>query len=84
MNGIEQRLARLEAIEEIKLLIAKFARGTDRNNDPAVTRATFTDDAVWESPQYGSYHGIEAIVAATSWGGMESSNGPASWPERAA
>lgn len=71
MTEFEQRLNRLEAVQDIKTLIARFARGTDRNNDPAVTRLVFSDDAVWESPQYGRYEGIEKIVEATSWGGRE-------------
>jgi hypothetical protein len=71
LDTLEKRIARLEAIEEIKTLIARFARGTDRHNDPAVTRQVFSDDAVWESSQYGRYEGLERIVDATSQGGRE-------------
>ncbi len=71
MTQLEQRIARLEAIDDIKTLIARFARGTDRHNDPDVTRLVFSEDAVWESPQYGRYDGLEKIVEATSWGGRE-------------
>src|SRR5690606_13518942 len=71
MTELEQRIDRLEAVQDIKTLIAKFSRGTDRHNDPAVTRMVFSDDAVWDSPQYGRYDGLEKIVEATSWGGKE-------------
>lgn len=69
MADLEHRIARLEAIESIKRVIARYARGADRNNDPAIMRPLFTEDAVWESKQYTRVEGREEIVETMSWGG---------------
>jgi len=50
----EDRIARLEDIEEIRQLTIRYAAGTDRRNDPRVMRELFSEDAVWGSDGFGA------------------------------
>ncbi len=60
--NIEERLARLEAIEEIKALKARYCALCDANYDPDGLAATFVPDGVWDGgPTFGRYEGREAI-----------------------
>ncbi|MBM3518297.1 MAG: hypothetical protein FJX56_10625, partial [Alphaproteobacteria bacterium] len=45
--ALEERITRLEDIEAIKRMLARYAQGADRNNDPNVLRELYTEDAVW-------------------------------------
>ena len=64
MSGdIETRLQRLEDIEVIKQLIARYAKAVDNNGDPALLRACFTEDGTWNCEGVGGWEGREAIVA---------------------
>ena len=56
------RLERLEAIEAIRDLKARYADVCDTGYDPVRMRPFFTDDAVWDGgPRFGRYEGIEAV-----------------------
>jgi ketosteroid isomerase-like protein len=56
------RLARLEAIEEIRVLKARYADVCDTGYDPVRMRPFFTQDAVWDGgPRFGRYEGIDAV-----------------------
>ena len=64
MTTLESRLARLEAIEEIRCLKARYADACDSGYDPDRMLAIFTADAVWDgSPRFGRHDGIDAICA---------------------
>jgi SnoaL-like domain len=63
---LEKRIARIEAVEAIGNLVAMYARGADRKNDPAVFRKLYDEDSVWEANGFGRFKGRDAIVAATS------------------
>jgi hypothetical protein len=59
----EDRIARLEDIEEIRRLTIRYAHGADRRNDPRVMRELFSEDAVWESDGFGVFRGRARILA---------------------
>ncbi len=58
---LEQRLDRLESIEAIKQLKARYCAGCDDDHNPDTLAALFEDDAVWEATSNGRYEGIAAI-----------------------
>lgn len=61
---IEQRLARLEAIEAIRSLRHRYARICDTGRDADRLRTIFTPDAVWDGGErFGVHRGIDAILA---------------------
>lgn len=61
--SLETRLAALEARSEIGDLVAKYARGADRQNDPAILGPLFADDATWSAEGFAALEGREAIAA---------------------
>lgn len=62
MSNIEQRLARLEAAEDIRRLKAKYAKICDNGYDPDQLVALFVDDSVWDGGEHFGYHaGKETI-----------------------
>jgi len=62
--ALEERITRLEDIEAIKRMLARYAQGADRNNDPNVLRELYTEDAVWEAEGFGRHEGLREI---TEW-----------------
>ena len=60
--GIEERLRRLEDIEAIQQLIARYAKAVDRNGDPALVAPLFTEDAVWHCEGIGHWETREGIL----------------------
>ena len=57
-----RRLARLEAIEDIRMLKARYADVCDSGYDPVRMRPFFTADAVWDGgPRFGRYEGVDAV-----------------------
>ena len=61
-GNIEKRLARLEDIEDIKQLIARYAKAADQNGDPVLMAACLTEDAVWNCKEVGGWTGRDAVV----------------------
>jgi hypothetical protein len=60
---IAERLQRLEDIEAIKQLIARYATAADHNADPAMMAPCFTEDAVWNCEGIGRWEGRDTIVS---------------------
>lgn len=61
-QDLEQRIARLEAIEDIKRLKVRYAKICDAGYSPDEAVKVFTDDAVWDGgEQLGRHEGVEAI-----------------------
>jgi hypothetical protein len=58
---LEQRVARLEAIEAIRQLKARYCAYCDDNYDPDGIAGLFTEDGVWDGESFGRYVGREAI-----------------------
>lgn len=61
-DDLAGRLARLESLEAIRDLIAGYARGADRNNDPAIMAPLFAPDATWAAKGFGPFKGRDAIA----------------------
>ena len=61
-EAVGTRLARLEAIEAIRELKARYADVCDTGYDPVRMRPFFTEDAVWDGgPRFGRYEGADAV-----------------------
>ncbi len=58
---IEQQVAWLVAREQIRDVIAAYARAGDANNDPDQMAMLLTPDAVWEAEGFGRFEGRDAI-----------------------
>jgi len=64
MESLEQKVQRLLDIEEVKNMIATYARGADRNNDPEIMGPLFSPDAMWECEGFGRHEGRDEIARA--------------------
>lgn len=61
-DELRRRLDRLEAIEDIRTLKARYAEVCDTGYDPVRMRPFFTADAVWDGGlRFGRFEGIEAV-----------------------
>ncbi len=59
---LEQQVARLAAIEDIKKLKAVYCGFCDADYDPDGLAALFVEDGVWDGgPEFGRHEGREAI-----------------------
>ena len=65
MPTLEERVQRLEDIEDIRKLKIRYAGLCDAHyDDPDGLAALFTDDAVWDGgSDFGVHHGKQAIRA---------------------
>ncbi len=63
MASLEERLARLEAIQAIKQLKARYCALCDHDYEPDGLAALFTPDAVWDGGPFGRHAGRAAIHA---------------------
>jgi SnoaL-like protein len=60
MSGLEERIERLEAAEELRALLATYASVVDNDKDVNRLRDLFTADAALENPT--RYEGRDAIL----------------------
>ena len=58
---LEQRLIRVESIEAIRTLKARYCDLCDEGYDADALCSLFTEDAVWDGGKLGFYEGIEKI-----------------------
>lgn len=65
------RLTRLEDIEAIRALVARYALGADRNNDPEILGPLFAKRAEWVCEGFGHYRGRDEIAAELARIGRE-------------
>jgi len=61
--SMEDRLTRLEARAEISDLVARYAHGADRKNDPAILGPLFAEDATWSAEGFAALEGRAAIAS---------------------
>ena len=69
--SLAERVGRLEDIEAIRALVATYALGADRNNDPAILGPLFADDGEWVCEGFGHYRGRSEIAAELARIGRE-------------
>lgn len=74
LAALERRITRLEDIEAIKQLKARYCEICDAGHDPERIVTVFTDDCVWEGPGIGRAEGhaelralFERFAAAMSY-----------------
>ena len=58
---LEQQVARLTAIEDIKQMKAQYCAYCDDGYDPEGIASLFVEDGIWDGGEFGRYEGIEAI-----------------------
>ena len=62
MAALAGRIERIEARAEIDDLVAQYALGADRRNDPAILGPLFSEDATWEAEGFAALDGRPAIA----------------------
>src|SRR5581483_9614760 len=62
-QALEQRIARLEAIEEIKRLKARYCAYCDDGYDPDGIAGLFTEAGIWDGESFGRHVGRAEIRA---------------------
>lgn len=62
-ESIGRRLQRMEARAEIGDLVARYALGADRKNDPAIMAPLFSENATWAAEGFPAFEGRDAIAA---------------------
>lgn len=58
---LEKRIIRIEDIEAIKQLKARYCGICDDMHNPDTIASVFAEDGIWESPDFGQAKGHEAI-----------------------
>ena len=62
MENLAARIQRLEEIRAIKDLITRYAKASDKNNDPELMLPLFTEDGALDvGSGYGRYQGHEVL-----------------------
>ena len=60
-SELEKRITRLEDIEAIKQLKARYCEICDDMHNPSRVASVFVEDAIWESADFGKAEGHAAI-----------------------
>ncbi|MBT6442917.1 MAG: nuclear transport factor 2 family protein [Alphaproteobacteria bacterium] len=63
MADLAARVQRLEDIEDIKKLIAAYAKAVDHNGDPAMLEPLFSEAGSWNCEGIGGWQGKDELVA---------------------
>ncbi len=71
MTELERQVARLAAAEDIRGVIARYARAGDERNNPAKIRPLLAENAVWEAKGFGKFVGGDIIAAELAKIGRE-------------
>ena len=66
MSELEKRITRLEAIEAIKQLKARYCHICDDTHNPETIASVFAEDGIWESDDFGKAQGHRDIRALFS------------------
>ena len=61
-HDLEQQVARLTAAENIRNVIARYAKAGDDQNNPDEMRKLLIEDAVWEAKGFGKFEGRDLIA----------------------
>jgi ketosteroid isomerase-like protein len=63
IQNLEQRITRVEDLEAVKQLKARYCEICDDDHDPKRITTLFTEDAIWEGPAIGRAQGHAEIRA---------------------
>ena len=63
MSELEKRITRLEDIEAIKQLKARYCHICDDTHNPETIASVFAEDGIWESDDFGKAQGHRDIRA---------------------
>lgn len=66
MSELEKRITRLEDIEAIKQLKARYCHICDDTHNPETIASVFAEDGIWESDDFGRAQGHRDIRALFS------------------
>ncbi len=66
MSELEKRITRLEDIEAIKQLKARYCHICDDTHNPETIASVFAEDGIWESDDFGKAQGHRDIRALFS------------------
>ena len=61
ISRLEERITRLEDIEAIKQLKARYCEACDDDHNPDKVAATFAEDGIWDGGDFGKAEGQNAI-----------------------
>jgi len=61
LERLEQRIQVMEDVEAIKKLKALYAKACDDKYNAELMKEVFTEDALWDSPPFGTFRGRDAI-----------------------
>lgn len=61
MAALEKRITRLEDIEAIKQLKARYCHICDDDHNPETVKTVFAEDGIWESDDFGTARGHAEI-----------------------
>ncbi len=61
MAALEKRITRLEDIEAIKQLKARYCHICDDDHNPETVKTVFAEDGIWESADFGTARGHAEI-----------------------
>ena len=65
-QNFKQQVAWLTATENIRTVIAKYARAGDDQNNPEQMRQLLAEDAIWEAKGFGKFTGRDIIAEELS------------------
>ena len=63
MGSLERQVAWLTALEQIRRVIALYAKAGDDGNDPTLMATLMSADAVWQCADFGEFYGRDRIVS---------------------
>ena len=70
-GSIEYKVEWLYAIEQIRRVIALYAKAGDNHNEPLAIAALLAEDAHWRCKGFGDFHGREVIARELAKVGRE-------------
>ena len=70
-QDLKRQVAWLTATENIRSVIARYARAGDDQNNPEQMRQLLAEDAVWEAKGFGKFSGRDLIAEELSKIGQE-------------
>ena len=65
-QNLKQQVAWLTATENIRTVIAKYARAGNDQNNPEQMRQLLAEDAIWEAKGFGKFTGRDIIAEELS------------------